>query len=605
MSAPVSVAEITSPVGLVRSDKHLDKTKQHNASASKAKPEPITPPVCAHHQAEHISRSWTDTTPYTDGRPSNADNGNGRPCYASIGDEGIPRLLPVQNGSHDLIPAVASDANAWDFPRRLSQQTLPSSYSSITTLRLELPESAKAILSDPPSKSDIVEEHTQKASSTTSTPLGRSASYIPGLPSSANKLTPTPYSRAKSNGATTTSTKMEDRQDDGINDKKGCGRDIATGSPTQVEGAHLGATGNRSTSLSGTGRVEKHIGASPVEAETAPNARSRKSSLMMQLFKDTSLEQKKGQHKKRQAIGSQRDKHGNDDGAATSGAPYGAKFSKHAVGEAIIEESDDAGREIVSLQTYQGKVLKEHTVSEHEQQRQALLPALADVSNESRKGDLTSTWPSHLPHPLLTEVRNRQHGEGIADVDGEEDGSDKEHVSSAIYYPHKAPSPDTLENAFSEGHAGREPTHQEHFLTLSRPTVKSPLIERGEPLQEDHGSGPSSSKASDSGVSSASDSEYSYADEETTPKATPATHGANLGSRARRGRRPHTVPVQAIELVPFKHQVGGHTVLYKFHKKGVTKPLTNEENKFYELIELTHPELLEFLTGYVHLFQSH
>jgi hypothetical protein len=60
-------------------------------------------------------------------------------------------------------------------------------------------------------------------------------------------------------------------------------------------------------------------------------------------------------------------------------------------------------------------------------------------------------------------------------------------------------------------------------------------------------------------------------------------------------------PLQAIELIPYKHQVGGHTTLWRFSRRAVCKQLNNRENEFYETIERYHRDLLPFLPRYVPL----
>lgn len=58
-------------------------------------------------------------------------------------------------------------------------------------------------------------------------------------------------------------------------------------------------------------------------------------------------------------------------------------------------------------------------------------------------------------------------------------------------------------------------------------------------------------------------------------------------------------PLEAIELIPYKHQVGGHTTLWRFSKRAVCKQLNNRENQFYETVEHYHPALLKFMPRYV------
>jgi len=593
MSAPLYVVEITSPLRLVRSDKDFDKTKQHNASTSKTQPKAITPNVAASHRVGQKSRSLIDVSDDRGRRLPSWNGCNGSSCYTSTSDEGTPRLLPVQDGSNDLLPIVGSDANALDFPRRLLQQkTLPSSHSNIATLHQAFSHLAEADLSDPLSNSSAMEENIQKPPST-SARRGRSSPPTPDLFSPAHKSTPAPSLQTISDGTDQPSIETGKLRESDTTDEKGRGLYNNMGSTMRVGAEQVEDIGKRNTGPSGKFHAQKRVGTSAVEAEPTANARSRKSSHMMQLFKDTSPEQPTEQDKNRPDIVAQKAKYANEDGEVTSGARNGARPSKYVCAEAFVDDSGKAAQENVPLQPSQGKASEGHP--EHERREKPPQP-LNDVSNEAPKDYLTDARRSPLPHPVLAETY-KQIAQPVADDGEEEEPSDKEHVSSAIYYPHKAPSPDTVHNAIGE--AGQEAKQKGHFVTLSRPEARRSLEDQDDLLQVGHVSGPPSSKASDSGVSSASDSEHSCTDAETTPKATPAARGKFLGSRARRGRRPQTVPVPTIELLPFKHQVGGHTILYKFHKKGVTKPLTNEENKFYELIEQAHPELLEFLTGYV------
>jgi inositol-hexakisphosphate 5-kinase len=59
------------------------------------------------------------------------------------------------------------------------------------------------------------------------------------------------------------------------------------------------------------------------------------------------------------------------------------------------------------------------------------------------------------------------------------------------------------------------------------------------------------------------------------------------------------LPLEAIELIPYRHQVGGHTTMWRFSKRAVCKQLSNRENEFYEKVERYHPQLLKFLPRFV------
>lgn len=55
----------------------------------------------------------------------------------------------------------------------------------------------------------------------------------------------------------------------------------------------------------------------------------------------------------------------------------------------------------------------------------------------------------------------------------------------------------------------------------------------------------------------------------------------------------------AVELQPFKNKVGGHTAIFKFSHRAVCKALVNRENRWYENMEQSHPELLQFIPKYI------
>ena len=72
---------------------------------------------------------------------------------------------------------------------------------------------------------------------------------------------------------------------------------------------------------------------------------------------------------------------------------------------------------------------------------------------------------------------------------------------------------------------------------------------------------------------------------------TPADHTQHLHDY----QIDHKQPLETIELIPYRHQVGGHTTLWRFSKRAVCKQLSNRENVFYEKVERYHPQLLKFL----------
>lgn len=85
-------------------------------------------------------------------------------------------------------------------------------------------------------------------------------------------------------------------------------------------------------------------------------------------------------------------------------------------------------------------------------------------------------------------------------------------------------------------------------------------------------------------------------DAEVTPTATPTQRSRHLSKRK---SKKVAGPLGAVELKPYRHQVGGHTTVFRFSRRAVCKQLNNRENEFYERIERRHPDMLMFLPRYV------
>jgi inositol-hexakisphosphate kinase len=186
----------------------------------------------------------------------------------------------------------------------------------------------------------------------------------------------------------------------------------------------------------------------------------------------------------------------------------------------------------------------------------------------------------------------------------EGDDSGEEKISSAVFVPHQA-----LEQAEppTPVKAGRpKPLHRPSIAEDSGPW----LVKADEPEEEkrtpEHELDPIPHEKNGPLVSNGSAGvadDYEAIDDDvddgekaehpSSRTARPApdvydehVHNHQLGPAA---------PLEAIELIPYKHQVGGHTTLWRFSKRAVCKQLNNSENKFYENIERFHPDLLDFL----------
>ena len=225
-----------------------------------------------------------------------------------------------------------------------------------------------------------------------------------------------------------------------------------------------------------------------------------------------------------------------------------------------------------------------------------------------------------------------------AQVYEDEGDLEKERISSATYYPHQAPSPDTIAEHRHLDEAqlvkGKSKTTPLPPQTLDIDAVESEVIhestdsafnlqskDRIQFIEKEY---QSTTPGLDTGrsdykwstTSSASDTDYDSIDEggrsdkdsersrpddgDTTPTATPHAF-SYLQSRLRRGRK----PLRAVELQPYKHQVGGHTKVFSFSKQAICKQLNNRENVFYEVIERAHRQLLDFLPKWVLFILTH
>ncbi|GAB1734243.1 hypothetical protein NU195Hw_g3474t1 [Hortaea werneckii] len=265
----------------------------------------------------------------------------------------------------------------------------------------------------------------------------------------------------------------------------------------------------------------------------------------------------------------------------------------------------------------------------------------------------------HLPLELLEEIRNHHHlapartrpvayekkapaydGQDVeqdqlpqSKAKPDDDEADEEHISSAVYYPHQGLK---LEDSPTEAQIAQHkedkkaqhveeavPKKQERLdhvevslrssdggtsdqLQGEIPATRIPSAPQFENL-------PAPAMPADKQLPSDSENESDAyvsgyetvaSDEETTPTATPhgslqISHIASTSpSKLKRHRKP-PAPIGAVELKPYKHQVGGHTTVYRFSRRAVCKQLNSKENRFYETVEKYHPELLGFMPRYI------
>ncbi|KAH8199996.1 hypothetical protein TruAng_005823 [Truncatella angustata] len=181
------------------------------------------------------------------------------------------------------------------------------------------------------------------------------------------------------------------------------------------------------------------------------------------------------------------------------------------------------------------------------------------------------------------------------------DDSGEEKISSAFFVPHQA-----APEAKPESRSGRPlPIHRQSMVKDVSPW----LVKADEPETEDG----SAEQRLDGHLENHNQAVLTHngddfaVEEEATPVEKSHTGPGRLSRPVSQYYDDHVRdhqyepkgPVEAIELIPYKHQVGGHTTLWRFSKRAVCKQLNNSENKFYENIERYHRDLLPFLPRYI------
>ncbi|KAL6719463.1 inositol polyphosphate kinase kcs1 [Lecanora helva] len=455
---------------------------------------------------------------------------------------------------------------------------------------------------------------------------------------------------------------------------------------------------HRSSSRTSQSRVEKRIEATLADAEPSSFARSRKSSHTLGVFKETtgsnilrraSTRTSRPRTASDNAIDtstigkapSDRDqeRHGRQDQssldvshiprAATDDHSAAAKEREHDSAKShspkqratpTLETSTDfapASRRDSKTSGEDSKAKGPSQVSrESDESKSNIPPRLLEEIRDFHNVDAPfhRKFRSSVPRPPAAESRQdkpetlsptRDHlgyenvdtdaldGEKINEDENEDE--DAEHISSILYNPHQAPSPETLEDVTIEDARKAKDLSVEKESKLPEPALTS-VDEGGDAENVDislqvknksryfHGDlSKAQTSTTDlggkqqpsSGLSSSSESEYESQDEnrppyiqedssltddgDVTPRASPNSRKQYLSARPGKRHRTPATPLGAVELKPYNHQVGGHTNFFRFSKRAVCKQLSNRENEFYEVVERQHPELLKFLPRYI------
>ena len=659
-----------------------------SGTASPSKPKAMTPSTFAQHsKGTPIASALEDDT---GGNVKSSSPANGHGGFHDNGgsDPNTPRLPPTRNGSNDLdnIPqeAVTSLDNSNMFSSSVSLTSIDSR-SHHSPLSAAPKSTFSSSISEPGSRDFVAskvlpfrtfegQDQTKIASWLEESQLVLQAPFIKHttLPHTPHTYTP------QSLGNSLTSGTMEKEAGHTSN-----GADRSAREEAFEDGR------NRSSSRSSQSRVEKRIEATLTDAEPSSQARTRKSSHTLGLFKETTASQntQRGQNRPRTnsenaidpaiAAGTLSEqfvaKRGQQGQLTLDGKRRDSQGTKERL-SALKEDGDDIPREIDDSENSRialGPTPIPSSSAEFASKRRSDTDVIVNESKPKaspRSHKASDASKQSVPPRLLEEIRNYHnltapfrerfrstqlksaspslsavedapHAEQEDSNDltepeaiGEEiEDEESEQISSILYNPHQAPSPDALEDVSIDDARKIKERSTELETKLPEPAL-SPVNQNDSvddvniALQIHnknryfHGdltkARPSSiesekKQASESGFSSASESDYESQDEnmlfdsqedssltddaEATPKASPNTRKSYLSSRYRKKRHGPAAPLGAVELKPFNHQVGGHTHLFRFSKKTVCKQLTKGENIFYEVVEREHPELLKFL----------
>lgn len=390
----------------------------------------------------------------------------------------------------------------------------------------------------------------------------------------------------------------------------------------------------------GRTHVDKSIEATVKNPEAIGNARSRKASHMMGIF-DPRTNSRSPAAQVSSDLTSQI---GNDNGEVskpssrpTSSSSQDAvvprtalSASKELTDTLFLPDRTDSHSPIPKVSGTASHLKHDHDPYFRQQDR-AQVPSIPPKLLEEIKGAYKSRILNVLPNTSTERAQTSFSSVSPTDTARPRANRDdeEEHISAAVYYPRPGPSPEEIERFVSPGERTPDlnktsllsplqntlpsekklvdPLMTAEHIDISVVSKNDTKVFHGNYQPVDHVSNDVPKFAADENSTSAilttSESEMESGDEfghhsqaediSTTPTQTnPIT------------RRPTVdVPVPGtrakVVLEPYKHQVGGHSTIFRFSRRAVCKQLNNRENEFYERIEQRHPDMLKLLPRYI------
>ncbi|KXX73423.1 Inositol hexakisphosphate kinase 1 [Madurella mycetomatis] len=352
------------------------------------------------------------------------------------------------------------------------------------------------------------------------------------------------------------------------------------------------------------GQVEKSI--TEVLAGVEPNARSRKASHSLRFFKE-GLPEEKGKRKDSRVALPAREKSPSR-GEKLAEIEEQPKSGEGTWAQGPADEREDRSRALPE-RTPEPYPLQESPEDYFLSKRVGLLtrdgvakPALPGHEQSGQEEQVSvSAEPCAQLEPRHTFDACVNTGESAEE--GDESGEEK--ISSAVFLPHQTPE-QSQEHSPVSGVSQRTALSRKH----SRHDDFHPWLVKADEPEVDNRENIERKVRSEAAEppSLAPEVAFRQVEESAVPDECEPTALASHLPRPVSQCHDETAhdypatpkqPLEAIELIPYKHQVGGHTTLWRFSRRAVCKQLNNRENEFYERIEKYHRDLLAFLPRYI------
>jgi inositol-hexakisphosphate 5-kinase len=306
--------------------------------------------------------------------------------------------------------------------------------------------------------------------------------------------------------------------------------------------------------------------------------------------------------------------------------PRGFDGASHSIAQSMDVGVEEPARALPAQLL--DEIRKHHNLTPGAAKGSSFSSSIPVTESERSKPDGDDEF-SNLPRTIREEANDD--GAELSHVRSadDEDDSGEEQISSALFVPHQTPheSPERTRHGSDSDDGIRlkdenrmditdsQQWLEEHEVPTDKVNMKYVMQEnKTRPLpspthitQKDFTDNKSPSlhdvpeiehDSQDEGGYSTMGEESGVDDPDTTPTGSlktaygpPSAYQPHIHDHQQKTKQ----PLAAMELIPYRHQVGGHTTMWRFSKRAVCKQLNNRENEFYERIERNHPQLLSFL----------